>query len=223
MVPEPIDLAMPKSASTALPSARNRMLPGLTSRCTKPFSWAKCSPCAMSRTQSSDSAMLMPWAEPLAQGAAGNVLGGEVVVGAGLADVVHRDQVRMRQLRGDAAFLEEALGELVVGRQRRRHDLERHLAVERLLQREVDRGHAADAERPDDAIARDLRWVVGQGNLDTGRGARRLARPRARNHSKGVPGAAMRRPRNDAGAANGDARAGSIGGTGLRARRRARC
>ena len=35
-----IDLAMPKSESTAVPSARNRMLAGFTSRCTRPWECA---------------------------------------------------------------------------------------------------------------------------------------------------------------------------------------
>ena len=43
-------LAMPKSVSFTMPSVRTRMLPGLTSRCTKPRSWAACSAQAASST-----------------------------------------------------------------------------------------------------------------------------------------------------------------------------
>jgi hypothetical protein len=55
-----IALAMPKSASTAVPSALNRMLPGFTSRWTKPLPCAKSRPRATSQAMSSVSATLRP-------------------------------------------------------------------------------------------------------------------------------------------------------------------
>ena len=42
--------AMPKSVSFTMPSLRTRMLPGLTSRWTKPRSWAACNAHAASST-----------------------------------------------------------------------------------------------------------------------------------------------------------------------------
>src|SRR5690606_27589756 len=92
--------------------------------------------------------------------AAGDVLRGQVVDAGVAADIVDGDQVRMLQLGGDPALAEEAAGELAVGRQRRRHHLQRHLAVERFLHGQEHRGHAALADRPDDPVT---------GNVDVDR------------------------------------------------------
>ncbi len=92
--------------------------------------------------------------------AAGDVFGRQVVHAGVAADVVHRHQVRMLELGGDLAFGEEAAGELGIGRQDRRHHLQRDLAVQRLLHRQEDRGHAAFADRAEDAVA---------GNVDVDR------------------------------------------------------
>ena len=70
----------------------------------------------------------------------------DVVVVAGAADVVDADDVAMVQLRDDFRFAQEALAEIRIGEQRRRHDLQRDLAIDRFLHREIDGRHAASAE-----------------------------------------------------------------------------
>jgi hypothetical protein len=97
--------------------------------------------------------------DTLAQRATGNELRGEVVHRAVRADVEHRHQVRMTELGRDPAFLEEAVGELGVRGQRRRHHLERDFAIERFLHGEEHRRHAAFSDRPQDAVA-------GNGDID---------------------------------------------------------
>src|SRR6185436_13729628 len=63
-----------------------------------------------------------------------------------LAGVDHPDEVRMRELRDGARLAAEALElVLVVGDLAVQH-LDRHVAAERLVDREVDGRHAAAAE-----------------------------------------------------------------------------
>ena len=62
----------------------------------------------------------------------------------------------MGQRREHSGFLQEALGECRIGRQRRRHDLERDLAVERGLQGQVDTGHAANPDLAPDHVPRNV-------------------------------------------------------------------
>ena len=89
--------------------------------------------------------------------AAGEVLHREVVqLRLGHADVVDRDDVRVRKRRERARLLHEAAREVRVVRERRLHDLQRDLAVERRLQGKVDGRHAALADLALDEVARNL-------------------------------------------------------------------
>ena len=72
-------------------------------------------------------------------------------------DLVDRDDVRMIQARDGARLALEAFGQLLRHRVLVREHLQRHLALQRQLDREVDLGHAAFAETAHDAVARDLR------------------------------------------------------------------
>ena len=84
----------------------------------------------------------------------------DVVVVAGAADVVDADDVAMVQLRGDFRFAQEALAEIRIGEQRRRHDLQRDFAIDRFLHREIDGRHAAAAELAQQTVAGDLDHVT---------------------------------------------------------------
>ena len=76
------------------------------------------------------------------------------VVGAlGLAAVVDRDDVRMREPGGVLRLAPEALHERVVGRVAVVEDLDRDPAAELLVLGEVDLRHPARTELADDAIA----------------------------------------------------------------------
>jgi hypothetical protein len=71
----------------------------------------------------------------------------------GLPNVKNLYDVRMDQGCGVASFLEKSL--LVVGAVDKvaPQDLERHVAVEIFLKRQIDIGHAAPSKPMDDAIA----------------------------------------------------------------------
>ena len=73
-----------------------------------------------------------------------------VVVGR---DVVNGDDVRVVELRDDAAFPQEPLGEFLVGGEDGLDHFQRDVAVQRLLHGEVDDRHAALAEFAFDLIA----------------------------------------------------------------------
>ena len=89
----------------------------------------------------------MPRAHARGEIAAGQVLHREIMqLRRRDADVVDRDDVRMRERRQHARFLQEAFGERGVGGQRRRHHLERDFAIERGLHRQMHAGHAAAAD-----------------------------------------------------------------------------
>ena len=85
--------------------------------------------------------------------AAAEVFHRHVVVVADAADIVDADDVTMVQARGDARLAQEALAEIRIGQQRRRHDLERNFALHRFLQRQVNGRHAAAAELAQDAVS----------------------------------------------------------------------
>ena len=69
------------------------------------------------------------------------------------AVVVDADDVRVRQAAGRARLLLEARGEARVGPELGPQDLDRHLAVELLVDGAPDRRHAAVAQRGDEPIA----------------------------------------------------------------------
>src|SRR4029079_11378523 len=106
--------------------------------------------------------------------AAAEIFHRDVVVLAGAADIVDADDVAMMQLRDDLRFAQEALAEIRIGEQRRRHDLQRNLAIDRFLHREIDGRHAASAELAPETVASDLDHVTvtSYGNLRSPRGAR---------------------------------------------------
>ncbi|MNZ08879.1 hypothetical protein D3C78_256950 [compost metagenome] len=97
-----------------------------------------------------------PVGNTLLEGAVGQVLHGHVVVAAGIADVVDGHGVRMRQPRQGLALPQEALAEAAVGGQRRAHDLQRHLALQRTLGGQIDRGHGAVAQLALDLVPGNL-------------------------------------------------------------------
>ena len=72
------------------------------------------------------------------------------------ADVVDGDDVGMGQGRDDAALVEETADEIALAVAFGVHALEHHLAMQRVLDCEVDRGHAAAADGSLDLEAGDL-------------------------------------------------------------------
>ena len=73
-----------------------------------------------------------------------------------LADVVHDDDVRMRQPASSPCLLQEALAILLVFAERGMQELDRHVAPDARVVRPVHRGHAAAADALDDLVAADL-------------------------------------------------------------------
>lgn len=119
---------------------------------------------------------------PRSEVAAGEVLHGEIVLlRTRHAHVEHLHDVRMGERGEHACFLQEAARERGIGRQRRGHDLERNLAVQRGLQSQVHAGHATVADLVSDHIA---------GNLD--HAGPRPHRCRMPAHSSGRCAAAIR-------------------------------
>ena len=88
---------------------------------------------------------------------------GDIIAGD---DVVDRDDIAVRQLGHGAAFeqetpLELGHGAAVVSTQLAAHDLDRDLAVERMLDREVDGRHAALAQLADHLVTRNVLEAIG--------------------------------------------------------------
>ena len=92
--------------------------------------------------------------DALLERAVGQVFHGHVVATADVADVVDGHRVRVRQPRQGPTFAQEAFGEARVGGQRRGHHLQRHLALQRALGGQVDRGHGAFAQLAFDVESR---------------------------------------------------------------------
>jgi hypothetical protein len=93
--------------------------------------------------------------------AAADVFHRDVMQVAGVADVMDAHDVAVMQLGGDARFAQEAFAEVRIDEQRRRHHLERDFAVDRFLDRQIDRRHAAAAELAQHAITGNLDHVSG--------------------------------------------------------------
>ena len=91
--------------------------------------------------------------DALLERAIGQVFHGHVVQLTDIADVMDGHGVRVGQARQGLAFAQEALAETRVGRQRRRHDLQRHLALQGTLGRQVHAGHGANADFAFDVVA----------------------------------------------------------------------
>ena len=91
--------------------------------------------------------------DQLLQRAAVEVLHRDVVRALGLAAVVDRDDVRVRQAGGVLRLAAEALDELLVARVTVVEDLDRDVPAELLVLGEVHVGHPAGAELPHDPVA----------------------------------------------------------------------
>ncbi|MNP05641.1 hypothetical protein D3C76_975960 [compost metagenome] len=94
--------------------------------------------------------------DALFERAVGQVLHGHVVVAADMADVMDGDRVRMAEPRQGLALAQKAFAEAPVGGQGRGHDLQRHLALQRALGRQIDGGHRALAELSLDLVPGNL-------------------------------------------------------------------
>src|SRR4051812_24805201 len=91
---------------------------------------------------------------PLAQRFAFDVLGGDVMRAAVLADLINRDDVRMIERRGRARLALKAAYALLVPRESHRQQLERDLAIERLILGKIALAHPAGADEPPYEITR---------------------------------------------------------------------
>ena len=91
--------------------------------------------------------------DQLLEAAALDHLHGDVVRALGLAAVVDGDDVRVREPGCRLRLAAEALDEEVVARVALVEDLDRDAAPELLVLGEVDVGHAAGAELPQDPVA----------------------------------------------------------------------
>ena len=94
--------------------------------------------------------------DAIVHGGTVDILHHEVVVLAGLADVVGGDDVWMIELGGGAALFVEALDELVVVGELLGEDLDRDESIEAELPGEEDGGHGPGAEPAIDLVAGDL-------------------------------------------------------------------
>ena len=145
--------ASPKSVTAIRPSRLRSTLCGLKSRWTSPAACAAASPRPAARNAATISAgvrcaALSHSIERLAL----DELHRDEVAAAGRADLVHGDDVGMREPRHRARLAQQALASLVVaavGLQ----DLERDAPLEIGIERGVDDAHAADAELALEAIA----------------------------------------------------------------------
>jgi hypothetical protein len=91
--------------------------------------------------------------DQLLQAPALDDLHGDVVRPLGLAAVVDRDDVGMREARGGLRLATEALDEELVVRVAVVQDLDRHAPAEVLVLGQIDVGHPARAELAQDAVA----------------------------------------------------------------------
>ncbi len=154
--PSPGRAARPKSRSLTPPRV-SITLPGFRSRWTIPARCAASSACAIwaprRRTSGSGSG---PLARALRERLALDELEHHVVQLGALdrraADVVDRADVRVVEGRDALRLALEARAELRVGREQRRQQLERHVAIEPRVAGAVDLAHPARAERSHDLV-----------------------------------------------------------------------
>ncbi len=95
-----------------------------------------------------------PGSDTLFERAVGQVLHGHVIQLTDIADVMDGHRVRVGQARQGLALAQETLAKTRISRQRRRHHLQRHLALQRALGRQVHAGHGAFADLAFDVITR---------------------------------------------------------------------
>ena len=124
------------------------MFSGLMSRCTMP-AWCA-APSARVTCTAISSALdegQRPSRDAVAQCFAVDELGRDEPAAGDLADLVDGENVGVVEGRGRAGLVGEAAQPAGVARERRRQQLERDLAIELALLREVDLAHAADAQQ----------------------------------------------------------------------------
>ncbi|MCO5168447.1 MAG: hypothetical protein M9894_19070 [Planctomycetes bacterium] len=149
---------------------------------------------------------------------AADQLHGQVADAVGLADVVDRDDVAVREARRGAGLVEEALHVLARGVDAREERLQGHRALQALVHGLVDGPHAALGDQRRDAVGPHAPPDEPRGRQRLARVlARRLQEPpvvrsRGREPRVGVPGARMLGPgaRPAVGAGPQVARAGDV-------------
>ena len=104
-----------------------------------------------------------------------------------LAGVDHADDVRVRELGHGARLAPEALELVGVGRDLAVHQLDRDLALERLVERPVDGRHAAGADPGLQPVAAAERRSEQRAHLSPYFAARHGRSPAARADPFGVP------------------------------------
>ena len=146
---------MPKSVSRTRPSAVTRMLPGLTSRWTKPAWWAASSAGRDARADVDRQLGAEPGlhVEQLAQALAVDELHDDGLAALVLEDVVDGDDVGVGQAGDGDGLAAEALGDDGVGGEARLEPLQGDLAVERDVGGEPHLGHAALGQPPLEPVA----------------------------------------------------------------------
>ena len=148
-------MAIPKSVSSTRPSAVTRMLPGLTSRWTKPAWWAASSADGDARADVDRQLGAQPGlhVEQLAQALAVDELHHDGLAALVLEDVVDGDDVGVGQPGDGDGLAAEALGDDGVGGQARLEPLEGDLAVERDVGGQPHLGHPALRQSPLEPVA----------------------------------------------------------------------
>ena len=155
-------LAIPKSVSSTRPSDVIMMLPGLTSRCTKPAScaWSSAERDARADVTREFGAEALLRVEQLSQALALDELHHHRLPPVLGEHVVDRDDVRVVQAGGGDRLATEPFGDDLVGREVRLEPLHRHLAIERQIDGQPDLGHATLGELPLQLVSLgDARWV----------------------------------------------------------------
>ena len=134
-----------------MPSGRTLMLAGLRSRCTIPCSCAASSASAICRASASASVERhRPVGDALREVLALDQLHHDRADAVAVLQAVDRRDVGMVQRRQHLGFALEARQALGIGGERRRQDLDRHLALEPRVGGAIDLAHTAGAERRDD-------------------------------------------------------------------------
>ena len=98
-------------------------------------------------------------ADALLQGAARQILHGQIINPFVRGDVIDRDDVRIAELGDNAPLPQETLGEFFIGGERGLDDFQRNVTVQRLLHGEIDDRHAALAEFALDLITWKLHFL----------------------------------------------------------------
>ena len=150
----PIAFAIPKSATFASPSAVTSTFSGLRSRWTIPCVAASASAAEHALEHAGHLRERQP-PDERPQRAALEVLHGDERHALVLEVLDHRDDARVVEPARHARLVQEAVRERGVGDVDRVQLLERDLAPERLLPREMHRRHAASAQQPLDLVATD--------------------------------------------------------------------